>query len=57
MTSRGLAAVAVWAVAVGAAALYMARHLVVSTDLSAFLPQAATETQARLLDQLRRGSF
>jgi predicted exporter len=55
MTHRGAAAVAVWAVAIGAAGIWLVRALVVTTDLSAFLPAAATPTQTLLVDQLRDG--
>ena len=55
MTRRAIAAVAVWAVAIGAAALWLTRGLVVTTDLSAFLPTAATPAQKLLVGQLREG--
>ena len=55
MTRRGVAAVLVWAAAIGASAYWLARHLEVTTDLSAFLPAAATPAQSLLVGQLRDG--
>ena len=55
MTRRGVAAVLVWTVALSASAYWLARHLVITADLSAFLPAAATPMQSLLVDQLRDG--
>lgn len=55
MTRAAAAAVLVWAAAIGASAYWLARHLEVTTDLSAFLPAAATPAQALLVSQLRDG--
>jgi predicted exporter len=55
MTRRGLVAVLVWAAAIGASVYWLARHLEVTTDLSAFLPAAATPAQSLLVGQLRDG--
>lgn len=55
MTGRGVAAVLVWAAAIGASAYWLTRHLDVTTDLSAFLPAAATPAQSLLVGQLRDG--
>ena len=55
MTRRGLAAVAVWVAAIAAAAVWLTRELVVTTDLSAFLPAAASPAQRLVVGQLRDG--
>ena len=55
MTRRGVAAVVVWAVAIGASAYWLTRQLEVTSDLSAFLPRAATPEQSLLIGQLRDG--
>ena len=55
MTRRGVAAVLVWAAAIGASAYWLTRHLDITTDLSAFLPAAATPAQSLLVGQLRDG--
>ena len=55
MTRRGLGAVAVWVAAIGAAAVWLTRELVVTTDLSAFLPAASTPAQRLVVGQLRDG--
>src|SRR5688572_11232377 len=55
MSGRRLAAVAVWAAAMLASLLWIANRVVVTTDLSAFLPAAETSEQALLVTQLRDG--
>ena len=56
MSARERAVIAIWlAVLVGCGAWLWAR-LVVTTDLSAFLPVASTRTQALLVQQLRDGA-
>jgi predicted exporter len=55
MTRRGVVAVLVWAAAIGASAYWLTRQLEVTTDLSAFLPAAATPAQSLLIGQLRDG--
>ncbi|HVE51420.1 MAG TPA: MMPL family transporter [Casimicrobiaceae bacterium] len=55
MTSRKVAAVTVWAAALAVSLFWIARQLVVTTDLSAFLPAAATPAQALLVKELRDG--
>ena len=54
--SRGArAAVVIWLIAMIAGGAWLARHLVITTDLSAFLPPAATPAQEVLVGQLRSG--
>ena len=48
-------AVAVWLIVMIAGGYWLVRHLVVTTDLSAFLPPAATRAQEVLIGQLRSG--
>ncbi len=55
MTRRGVAAVLAWAIAIVAASYWLARQLEVTSDLSAFLPKAATSAQSLLIGQLRDG--
>ena len=55
MSLRARLAVALWLVALVASGYWIARHLSVTTDLSAFLPPAATRVQEVLVEQLRAG--
>ena len=55
MTRRGGAAVLLWVVALALSMAWATRRLEVTTDLSAFLPQAATPEQSLLVAQLRDG--
>jgi len=55
MTRRGGVAVLLWVAALAASMAWATRSLVVTTDLSAFLPQAATPEQSLLVAQLRDG--
>ena len=55
MTRRGGAAVVVWVVTLALAMAWASRRLEITTDLSAFLPQAATPEQSLLVAQLRDG--
>ena len=55
MNRRGHVVIAVWLLALAAAGYWLTRHLVVTTDLSAFLPPAATQGQEVLVGQLRSG--
>ncbi len=55
MTRTGRIALLAWAVAMGGCGYWLARHLVVTTELSAFLPEVSTPTQALLVSQLRDG--
>ena len=48
-------AVVVWLIVMIAGGYWLVRHLVVTTDLSAFLPPAATRAQEVLIGQLRSG--
>lgn len=56
MTRSDRAAVSIWLATLLAGAAWLAMHLVVTTDLSAFLPMAATRSQALLAQQLREGA-
>ena len=47
--------VVAWGFALVFCAFWLSRQLVVTTDLSAFLPEVATPTQAQLVGQLRDG--
>lgn len=55
MSLRARLAVAIWLAALVASGYWIARHLSVTTDLSAFLPPAATRVQEVLVGQLRAG--
>ena len=55
MTRGAHIALAAWLVAMAAGGYWLMRHLVVTTDLSAFLPPAATQGQEVLVSQLRSG--
>lgn len=55
MTRAGALAILVWATFLGAAGHWLSRHLVVTTDVSAFLPAAVSPAQALLAAQLREG--
>ena len=55
MTRRGRAAVLLWVAALAVSMGWAARRLEVTTDLSAFLPAAATPEQSLLVAQLRDG--
>lgn len=55
MRRSGIAAVLLWAAAIGGAALWLTRYVEITTDLSAFLPAAATPAQSLLVAQLREG--
>ena len=55
MSLRARVAVAIWLAALVASGYWIARHLSVTTDLSAFLPPAATRVQEVLVEQLRAG--
>ncbi|MGQ0523551.1 MAG: MMPL family transporter [Betaproteobacteria bacterium] len=51
----GRMAVALWLAAMVASGYWLARHVTVTTDVSAFLPPAATKPQEVLIGQLREG--
>lgn len=55
MTGRGRIAVAGWLALVAACGLWLAKGLHLTTDMSAFLPPAATQAQEILIGQLRSG--
>ena len=55
MRLRAPLALAVWLVAMAVMLYVIARHVVVTSDLSAFLPAAATPEQALLVGELRDG--
>lgn len=55
MTRGGRGAIAVWLILAAACGLWLTQRLVLTTDLSAFLPPAATQTQEILIGQLRSG--
>ena len=55
MTRSGRGAVAFWLILVAACGYWLAQRLVLTTDMSAFLPPAATEAQEILIGQLRSG--
>ncbi len=55
MTRRDRAAIALWVAVVALCAFWLQRSLTVTADLSAFLPAAATRSQALLVKQLREG--
>lgn len=53
---RGSAAVAVWLLLLAACGIWISQRLVLTTDMSAFLPSAATQAQEILIGQLRSGA-
>jgi predicted exporter len=55
MLRAGRIAVAGWLVLLAACATWLAYRLVLTTDMSAFLPPAATQAQEILIGQLRSG--
>jgi predicted exporter len=55
MTRGDRAAVMVWLAVLLCCGYWLVRHLAVTADLSAFLPAAATRSQALLVQQLREG--
>jgi predicted exporter len=55
MTRGDRAAVTLWLAALLFCAYWLLRHLTITADLSAFLPAAATRSQALLVKQLREG--
>lgn len=56
MSGRPRLAIALWLAALLLAALFATRSVKVATDLTAFLPDAASEAEALLLDELRDGA-
>lgn len=56
MRVKQLALLALWLAALAGASLLAARYLQVATDLTAFLPDAASETETLLLEELRHGA-
>ena len=55
MTRGARGAVAAWLVLVAACGTWLAHRLVLTTDMSAFLPSAATTAQEILIGQMRSG--
>ncbi|MGH8530469.1 MAG: MMPL family transporter [Nevskiales bacterium] len=55
MQAKQLALLALWLAALAGAAFLTARYLRVASDLTAFLPDAASETETLLLEELRHG--
>ena len=55
MSRGGRGAVAAWLVLLAACGYWMAQRLVLTTDMSAFLPPAATAAQEILIGQMRSG--
>lgn len=55
MRRASLVAILLWAAAIAFSLYWIARHLVITADLSAFLPAAATPSQALVVGQLREG--
>ncbi len=55
MSRGGRGAIAAWLVLVAACGLWLAHRLVLTTDMSAFLPPAATAAQEILIGQMRSG--
>ncbi|HLX81956.1 MAG TPA: MMPL family transporter [Burkholderiales bacterium] len=55
MKRGGRTAVAAWLILVAASGIWLTQRLVLTTDMSAFLPQAATRAQELLIGQLRSG--
>ena len=53
--ARGFIAVAAWLALLAACAGWLGKRLVVTTDMSAFLPPAATQAQEILIGQMRSG--
>src|SRR6188768_4027189 len=51
----GRGAVAAWLILIAACAYWLTQRLVLTTDMSAFLPQAATPAQEILIGQMRSG--
>ena len=54
MTGAGRAAVAAWLLLGAACGTWLTQRLVLTTDMSAFLPQAATPAQEILIGQMRK---
>lgn len=52
---RGRAAVVAWILLLAACGVWVSQRLVLTTDMSAFLPPAATQAQEILIGQLRSG--
>ena len=52
---RGAAAIAAWFVLLAACGAWVSQRLTLTTDMSAFLPPAATQAQEILIGQLRSG--
>lgn len=52
---RGRGAIAAWLVLLAACGAWLSQRLVVTTDMSAFLPPAASEAQEILIGQMRGG--
>lgn len=55
MTRGGRGAVAAWLMLTAACGIWLTQRLVLTTDMSAFLPPAATRAQEMLIGQLRSG--
>ena len=55
MSRGGRGAIAAWLVLLAACGFWMAQRLVLTTDMSAFLPPAATAAQEILIGQMRSG--
>ncbi len=55
MTKRGRIAVAAWLLLIAACGAWLAQRLVLTTDMSAFLPPAASPAQEILIGQMRSG--
>lgn len=55
MTAGGRGAVAAWLLLAAGCGIWLSQRLVLTTDMSAFLPQAATPAQEILIGQMRSG--
>jgi predicted exporter len=55
VTGKGRAAIAVWLVLLAACGTWISQRLVLTTDMSAFLPPAASQAQEILIGQMRSG--
>ncbi|HTP63306.1 MAG TPA: MMPL family transporter [Burkholderiales bacterium] len=55
MTPSGRGAIAAWLILIAGCGYWLTQRLVLTTDMSAFLPPAATEAQEILIGQLRSG--
>src|SRR5688572_803786 len=55
MSSSARAAIAAWLLLLAACGGWLAQRLVLTTDMSAFLPPAASQAQEVLIGQMRSG--